>query len=540
MALDSGITVPSPRLIEREVGSSDAPLTPATRAGVPDDLIRESARRLAIICLVSAAVWTTNLVLVHFVYSVPGTVSLEHAASYRQRLSVYDLVGIFNVLLALGLFWYVRTSRQKPSWLLDLALGYEVFLAFSVGVLDHAERGATEGVSWIAVIILLFASVLVTSPRKTLITALAAASMGPAGALVWHALGAATQGLQQVLLLSVPNYLCAALAFVISGIITGLGREVDKARKMGSYLLGELIARGGMGEVWRATHRLLLRPAAIKLIRPEVLGARTAHRDHVLVERFRREARAAAALHSPHTIQLYDFGVASDGTFYYAMELLNGLDLQKLVTKYGPLPAARAIHILRQVCESLGEAHDRGLIHRDIKPANIQICRVARDCDYVKVLDFGLVKTQFTAEPEDLRLTAPNLIFGTPAYLSPEMGLGQPVDHRTDIYSLGCVAYWILAGRHVFEAQTVMQMVVQHAQASPEPPSLRSELPISPALDETVLACLAKKPSERPGSAWELSQRLAECQVDSSWTRDDARRWWEARLQPEPMVSLSD
>jgi hypothetical protein len=530
----------APRLIETEIGDSDAPLAPATYAGLPDDLLRESARRLGIICLVAAAVWTVNLVLIHFVYAVPGTVTPEHVASYRQRLAVYDLVGGFNVVLALSLYWYIRARWRKPHWVLNLALGYEVFLALSVGVLDYAERGPAEGVSWIAVIILLFAAVLATSPRKTLIAAVVAASMGPVGALIWQGLGAEVPGPRQVFLLAIPNYLCAGLAFVISGIIAGLGREVNKARKMGSYVLGELIARGGMGEVWQATHRLLVRPAAIKLIRPEVLAAGTPDRGHMLVERFRREARAAAALHSPHTIQLYDFGVASDGTFYYVMELLNGMDLQRLVSEYGPLPAARTIHILRQICESLGEAHDRGLIHRDIKPANIQICRVARDCDYVKVLDFGLVKTQLTAEPDDLRLTAPNLIFGTPAYLSPEVGLGQRVDHRTDIYSLGCVAYWMLTARQVFEAESVMQMVVQHAQATPEPPSRRSGFPVSAALDEIVLACLAKDPADRPGTAWELSQRLSECQVESIWTRDDACRWWETRLQPEPMVSLSD
>ncbi len=197
------------------------------------------------------------------------------------------------------------------------------------------------------------------------------------------------------------------MAPVVSHIITRLGREVREAREMGSYLLGDLIARGGMGEVWQATHRFL-------------------------VQRFRREAMAAAALHSSHTIQLYDFGVARDGTFYYVMELLNGMDLQTLVSRHGPLPPARAIYLLQQVCEFLGEAHDRGLIHRDVKPANIQVCRLGRDCDFVKVLDFGLVK-RTPGEKSDVDLTTPNMLAGTPAYLSPESALGEPVDQRTDI-----------------------------------------------------------------------------------------------------------
>jgi serine/threonine-protein kinase len=317
-----------------------------------------------------------------------------------------------------------------------------------------------------------------------------------------------------------------------------LGREVSKAREMGSYVLGDLIARGGMGDVWQATHRFLARPAAIKLIRPEILGGGTPEHGRMLVERFRREARAAASLRSPHTIQLYDFGVASDGTFYYVMELLNGLDLQTLVARYGPVPPARAIHILQQVCESLGEAHDRGLVHRDIKPANIHVCRMGRECDYVKVLDFGLVKSQPPAGSAELELTTPNLICGTPAYLSPEAAMGEPVDRRTDIYSLGCVAYWMLTGRQVFQAQSVMQMIVQHLQGVPDPPSRHSAFSVPPALDEVVLACLAKPLPERPQSAWDLADRLAECEVKPQWTCAAARLWWETRLNPEPMVTL--
>jgi serine/threonine-protein kinase len=256
-----------------------------------------------------------------------------------------------------------------------------------------------------------------------------------------------------------------------------------------------------------------------------------------LVQRFRREARAVAALHSSHTIQLYDFGVARDGTFYYVMELLNGMDLQTLVTRHGPLPPARAIYLLQQVCESLGEAHDRGLIHRDVKPANIQVCRLGRDCDFVKVLDFGLVK-RAPGEKSDVDLTTPNMLTGTPAYLSPESAMGEAVDQRTDIYSLGCVAYWMLTGRQVFEADGVLQMVARHIQAVPEPPSHHSPYPLPHRLEELVLACLAKRPQERPANAWELADQLGRCEVDLPWTREDARQWWHTRLNPEPAVTL--
>jgi eukaryotic-like serine/threonine-protein kinase len=538
--MSDALPTPDSRLIETEIGSSPSRGEPIARQSLPEDLLREASRRLGILCLISACVWSTNFLLLNFVYAVPGTVAAERVASYWKWQSLYDLVVAANVLVSLGLFWFTRQRRRNPRLVLDIALVYEVFTAFSVGLLDYAEQNPTEGVSWIAVIILLFAPMIPVTPRKTLVTALLAASMGPLGALIWKELGVEPVGLRQILVLSIPNYLCAAMAPVISHIITRLGREVRQAREMGSYLLGDLIARGGMGEVWQATHRFLVRPAAIKLIKADVLGAGTPAQAEVLVQRFRREARAAALLHSPHSIQLYDFGVASDGTFYYVMELLNGMDLHTLVSRHGPLPPARAIHLLQQICESLGEAHDRGLVHRDIKPANIQVCRQGRDCDYVKVLDFGLVKRYGPSETEDLGLTTPNMLAGTPAYLSPESAAGEPVDQRTDIYSLGCVAYWMLTGRHVFEADSVLQMVARHIQATPEPPSRHSAFPVSAELDEIVLACLAKRPANRPASAWELADRLAQCEVHSPWTREDAQRWWETRLEPEPAVSLSN
>jgi serine/threonine-protein kinase len=295
-----------------------------------------------------------------------------------------------------------------------------------------------------------------------------------------------------------------------------------------------------MGEVWEAKHRFLARPAAIKLIKPQVLSAATKMQADVLVQRFRREALAAANLRSPHTIQLYDFGVASDGTFYYVMELLNGMDLQTLIEEHGPLPPARTIHILRQACESLAEAHDRGLIHRDIKPANIQVCCLGHYFDYVKVLDFGLVKLERADAQVGPALTAPNMVTGTPAYLSPESALGEPVDRRADIYALGCVAYWMLTGRYVFQEQGAVQMMARHIHTAPDPPSLYSLVRIPPELDAAVLSCLAKDPADRPGSARELADRLAHCDVDDQWSAEHARLWWESRLVPEPAMALSE
>src|SRR3954454_5541478 len=479
----------------------------AARSALPQDLLQEAAHRLAIVCLASAALWAAEFLLVHLIHPLPGTLQDMQLARHAQWVPVFDLVGGASFLLSLSLFWYARRSRRSARFLLDLALLYEVLIALSIGLLDYAV-GTPAGVSWIAVIILLFPSVIPSAPWKTLLAALTAASMDPLAAIFWRSQGVETPSMPAILILAAPNYLCAALAPVISHIITRLGREVHKAREMGSYVLTDLIGRGGMGEVWQATHRFLARPAAIKLIKPDVLTAVTKVQADVLVERFRREARAAANLRSPHTIQLYDFGVAGDGTFYYVMELLNGMDLQTLVEEYGPLPPARTIHILQQICESLAEAHERGLIHRDIKPANIQVCCMGQYYDFVKVLDFGLVKSAAGNGAADPGLTAPNVVPGTPAYLSPESALGETVDQRTDLYAVGCVAFWMLTGRYVFEGDTAMQIVARHTSSEPTPPSRHSRFDVSPALDELVLACLKKKPGDRPATARELCARL--------------------------------
>ena len=233
---------------------------------------------------------------------------------------------------------------------------------------------------------------------------------------------------------------------------------------MGSYHLEDLLGKGGMGEVWKATHRFLARSAAVKLIMPSALGAKDEAAAQVTLRRFEREAQTTASLRSPHTIELYDFGVSRDGTFYYVMELLDGLDLQTLVAKHGPQPPERVVFLLRQACHSLYEAHKAGLVHRDIKPANIFMCRYGTDLDFVKVLDFGIVKREQMAGKEEAQLTAVGMISGTPAYLAPEMALAEgPTDGRADLYALGCVGYWLLTGQLVFDKANAMAMVVAHS-----------------------------------------------------------------------------
>lgn len=273
----------------------------------------------------------------------------------------------------------------------------------------------------------------------------------------------------------------------------------EEADELGSYVLEKKLGVGGYGEVWRARHRLLARPAALKLVKREA-----AAEDPSAIERFEREARLTAALTSPHTVTVYDFGLLDDGTVFYAMELLDGCDLAALLQKAGTLPPAAVVHVLRQACDSLGEAHAAGLIHRDIKPANIYLCRRGCRRDIIKVLDFGLATlTSRKAREQPAgtpRLTQAGYINGTPGFMAPEQIHDQALDHRADIYALGCVAFVLLTGKAVFPADGVMAELMRHAQEEPPAPSsvLRSAAVIPEALDQIVQACLARDRAHRP------------------------------------------
>ena len=324
------------------------------------------------------------------------------------------------------------------------------------------------------------------------------------------------------------SVLGTTLATIVSRVLYGLRRQVAEASELGQYLLEEKIGGGGMGEVWRARHRLLIRPAAIKLIRRRALDAMPEDPE-LLVRRFEREARATAALTSPHTVQLYDFGVAEDGRLYYVMELLDGFDLDTLVRQHGPLPAERVVHLLRQACSALEDAHANGLVHRDIKPANVVVSQAGTTFDFVKVLDFGLVKLDGArvADEKAIDLSGEDSWSGTPGYMAPEVVLGAAeTDHRVDLYALGCVAYWLLTGKMVFEGESAIQVMMQHAQAEPKRPSQRVDRPIPAALEDLVMQCLEKDPARRPAGAQVVSDRLEAVPLASVWTAERAEQWW--------------
>jgi serine/threonine-protein kinase len=528
-----------PRLIGPPPAGTSVPLDGRRhRRPIPRDLLQQASRRLGVVCLISAVLWVVSAILYHLVDRV-----MDAGDVAWMSLQPSDAIVAVGTIVSLALFVYTRRSQRDPAFILDLGLVYMVVLAAIIGLIMHWDPSMRDStrptVTWTGVLIVVFAATLPSTPIKFAAAAFLAVCMNPIGMLVARARGVWTfDSAATAWTMHYPDFLIAGVAVVVSHVVSGLGEQVARAREMGSYQIGALIGRGGMGEVYRATHRMLARPAAIKLIRPEVLAARRGEQAQIAVERFHREAEAAAQLRSPHTVDLYDFGTTEDGTLYFAMELLDGLDLESLVRQTGPLPASRVVHVLRQVCESLEEAHASGLVHRDIKPANIHLGRFGLHADFVKVLDFGLVTSAGRVAGPRPMATAAGAIPGTPAYMAPEMALGERVDGRADIYALGCVAYYLLTGQLVFETKNPVQSLVRRLHEAPIAPSARTELPIPADLDALVLGCLSARPDDRPVSAASLNRQLAALAV-APWTGEQAHAWWAIHRPPSATAASS-
>ena len=313
------------------------------------------------------------------------------------------------------------------------------------------------------------------------------------------------------------------LAFTvwIESLQASIRQEAVTLRRLGQYVLLQEIGRGANGMVYRARHALLRRPVAIKLLSPDLTNEDTA-------ARFEHEVQITSQLTHPNTVAIYDYGRTPEGLFYYAMEYLSGIDLDQLARKFGPQPEGRVIHILRQVCGSLAEAHAIGLVHRDIKPANILLTRRGGLSDVVKVLDFGLVKARHLRGPDKLN---PDAVVGTPHFIAPE-AVKDPraIDTRSDLYSLGAVGYWLLTAKTLFDSGEVEELLDGHVTTVPKSPSQRLGRPISADLEQLMMNCLAKKPEQRPRSAEILETALARCSAATTWTAQDAEKWWAGNV----------
>jgi serine/threonine-protein kinase len=501
---------------------------------IPIDLLEKSRKRVQVVAALALLGFGLDVVI--FLFGLLGQQialdSPETDATVGRAIAV--VASIAMILVA-------RVQRLSHQTVLLLALLFEVVLCGIISITtpwsEYAETQSIPGLTWVTPLIIMFALLIPVRPKTTAVAALAAAATVPIGLLTLRTMASIEVTADEFVAATVRSLIAVIFATVASRVVYGLGLDVAKARQIGSYQLEEKLGAGGMGEVWKGRHRLLSRPAAIKLIHPRFSDRSFLEQDEILA-RFEREALATSRMRSPHTVQIYDFGRSNDGAFYYVMELLDGLDTEQFVRRFGPVEPQRLIHFLRQACDSLAEAHEQGLIHRDIKPANLYVCHYGRHVDFIKILDFGLVKSQIPLQQESAQLTAPTVTAGTPATMSPEQILGQPIDGRADLYGLGCVAFWLLTGRMVFEGSAALQVVAQHLHEAPTAPSQHSEFKIPAALDAVILACLEKDPANRPASADALEQTLASLQHEDDWSPERARQWWQMHglLQPRSLA----
>jgi hypothetical protein len=431
-------------------------------------------------------------------------------------------------LVIMGGIWWTQLAKRQPPierlYLIDLIVTVGIGFVFGLSAYVSADKRAAVWTAFVFAVFIVMGRALIvpSSPRRTLVVSgvafvpLAAAGVGMA---IFK-----PQFLEfPPVAFALGDLFCVGVTVLLattgSGVIYGLRQKVSEAMQLGQYTLDEEIGAGGMGVVYRAHHAMLRRPTAIKLLPPAKLGAES-------LTRFEREVQHMSQLTHPNTVAIYDYGRSPDGVFYYAMEFLDGIDLETLVKLDGAQPAPRVVHILRQVCGALDEAHGLGLTHRDIKPANVILCRRGNQPDVAKVVDFGLVK-EITRETSDHSAT--QVILGTPAYIAPEAVTDpETVGPPADLYAVGAMGYFLLTGKRVFEGKTVIDLCVQHVSAPPPPPSSRTTNAIPAELEALVLSCLAKQPAERPASARELRQALTRLPVYREWDEANALAWWDA------------
>jgi serine/threonine-protein kinase len=501
---------------KREIAAGSGPhLTKETQA-----LLRLRLRAAAFILLVGFAVF-----LVRHVVGVLTGEPLDPLL-LAVHILVVLVLGFSSLPLCRQCPVSLRKLRAAELVIFGLPAVFFLLLQHRVTLSDAARNSMPPPMPFWLLLIFTYAMFIPNTWRRAALVigalALAPDLLVVGMLLAYPAVAAVTTGMafvQYVLTMVV-----AAVAAVFgTHLINTLRREAFEAKQLGQYRLITLLGAGGMGEVYLAEHRMLKRPCAVKLIRPEQAGD-----PHVLA-RFEREVQMTARLSHWNTVEIFDYGRTEDGTFYYVMEYLPGLSLEDLLQRHGPLPAERVVHLLRQTCQGLREAHALGLIHRDIKPGNLFAAQRGGLYDVVKLLDFGLVKP--VAEIPSTRLTQEGAISGTPLFMSPEQARGlADLDARSDIYSLGAVAYTLLTGRPPFERTSPLEVIIAHARDDVVSPSkLQPDVPVD--LERVILCCLAKKPEDRFQDADSLEQALAECAAADRWTQAHAARWWQENDQ---------
>ena len=515
-------------MLDTTIGPAPALVESTSRGELPADVLEAGVQRLGLVTLVCGTSLTAVLGLLMLL-------ARHDAVLDRDVLPHATRCLVSAIVLNVGMLLIARWRKLRPQAVLHVSLIYLVAFSLALSALRHGLPWPAAEVlrSWspVAIVLVMYGALVPARPSTIATVCVVAALMDPLVLVLAQRAGTRPSFVQLPLLMLSPAA-GAGLAVLSSRVLYGLTERISRAREVGSYRLQKRLGIGGMGEVWMAKHQMLARPAAIKLIRPAILASHGPGEAKRLLKLFEREAQTTASLTCPNTIQLFDYGVTLDGTFYYVMELLDGYDLQTLVKEFGKQSPERVVHLMIQAADSLHEAHEHQFVHRDLKPANIFTCRYGGEVDFVKVLDFGLVMDRRPTEEE---LQRPGLI-GTPAVMAPEMvRFNAPVDRRADIYALGCVAYWLLTRERVFEAENRADMLVMHAHQRPVPPSKRAGISVPPQLEEIILSCLEKNPNKRPQTARELGDKLRELGLDKAWTRSRREAWWQEHDRNMPI-----
>lgn len=442
---------------------------------------------------------------------------------------------IWGLLLDAVILWLTRRAQLTDERVLSWGFVYQGLRVSTLAFFPLSVASA-PGLTWAHLITLVFPLALPLDRIWSHVLTLFSASAPLLALGLYALLEPTTVSASHLLHTSLGSLFTFAFGLFVLGAVRHFTRE--DPNKIGSYNLVTKIGTGGMGEVWQAEHRFLSRPAAIKLI-PRSLQT-SADSAEKIFRRFRREAQVTASLNSPHTVQVFDYGTTDEGSYYYVMEHLDGFDLQKLVQRYGPLTPGRALYFLQQICDSIGEAHNAGLIHRDLKPSNLFIVRRGLQGDFIKVLDFGLVAlgAPLRTETFDGKITAAGMMTGTPAYMSPEMVTGDELDPRADLYSLGCVLFYLVTGKLLYPGLSSMQMALAHAHEPPPLPSQSSAQPIPDDVERLILLLLEKDPARRPASAEELSRLILEMPTLHTWSSLDSIAWWNQNRPIEKSDSM--
>ena len=523
--------------------SGEGPAAPQVRPAVvlarPEgpagDIVPLLRRRLFIVALLSAA---TAAFFFTFRTQLPGQLEYFRASRVGSGLLLYEGL-MFTGSLAVA---FVLRGRRALSlgalrtielllvsafavyiaWAQLFAWAGVRFVTASQPAIDpFVLRQAVDSMAgrWVALIV--GVATLVPETLRRTVAIVAGLALTALGVTLYMALGDPLYRPHAGAMLALMTFwmlVASTIAVFGSYKLAELRQQVDEARRLGSYRLLRRIGAGAMGEVFLAEHLLLKQPCAIKLLRPE-LAANT-----LTMQRFEREVHAVSRLTSWNTVRIYDYGYADDGTFYYAMEYLPGFTLEALVRRFGQLPPARAIHMLRQLCAALREAHGMGLVHRDIKPANVIACVRGGESDVAKLLDFGTVREVGAGGDT---VTVDGSVLGTPAYMSPEQVHGEAtLDGRSDIYSVGALGYYLLTGTPPFERDSPVKVLVAHVNETPDVVRLRRP-EVAADLDAVIMRCLAKRPAQRFPDAAALDAALAACADAGRWDATAADAWWD-------------